>query len=108
MVQNLCKGYLKRLRKCVELNGGRIEPEHLKRDHTETYNWESAEELPSLRIIYNDAQLKMHQKKEIKSLKKEIKNLRATYSKKIKESRKVKKKFKKTDLKYMSLGRALS
>ena len=70
MVQNLCKGYLKRLRKCVELNGGRIEPEHLKRDHTETYNRESAEELPSLRIIYNDVQLKMPQKKEIKSLKK--------------------------------------
>ena len=108
MVQNLCKGYLKRLEKCVELNGGRIEPEHLKRGKPETYNWESSDELPALRIIYNDAQLKMHQNREIRCLKKEIKNLRTSYSKKIKESRNVKKKFKREDLKYMSLGRALS
>ena len=31
MVQNLCKGYLKKLEKCIELNGGRIEPEHKKK-----------------------------------------------------------------------------
>ena len=66
----MCKVYLKLLPKCVELNGGRAEPEHLKRNHTEIYKWESGEELPSLRIIYNDAQLKMHQKREIKSLEK--------------------------------------
>ena len=29
MVENLCKGYLYRLNKCIELKGGRIEPEHL-------------------------------------------------------------------------------
>ena len=52
--------------------------------------------------------MKIHQKREIKNLKKEIKNLRETYSKKIKESRSVKKKFKKKDLKYLSVGRALS
>ena len=108
MVQNLCKGYLKRLEKYDELNGGRIEPEHFKRGKPEAYNWESSDELPALRIIYNDAQLKMHQNREIRGLKKEIKNLRTSYSKKIKESRNVKKKFKREDLKYMSLRRALS
>ena len=59
-------------------------------------------------MIYNDAQLKIHQKREIKNIEKEIKNLRVTYSKKIKESRNDKKKYKITDLKYLSLGRALS
>ena len=34
MVQNLCKGYLKKLEKCIELNGGRIEH---KQNHSEIY-----------------------------------------------------------------------
>ena len=31
MIKNLYKGYFKRLRKCIELNSVRIEPEHLKK-----------------------------------------------------------------------------
>ena len=60
--------------KICGIEWGKIKPEHLKRIH--------AEKIPSLRIIYNDAQLKIHQKREIKKLKKEIKNLRSTYPKK--------------------------
>jgi len=91
-VQNLCKGYLKKLEKCVALNGGRIEPEHKKKKNYEIYKWEQPEELPALRVIYNDAQLKIHQKREIKRLNKEIKDLKSYYSKKIKESKNCKKK----------------
>ena len=69
---------------------------------------EKPEELPTIRVIYNDYQLKLHQKREIKRLKKEIKDLEKLYSKNIKEKKKTKKQFKKKDLKYMSIGRALS
>ena len=66
MLQNLCKGYLKKLEKCDALNGGRIEPEHKKKSYYEIYVWEQPDEPPALRVIYNDAQLKIHQKREIK------------------------------------------
>ena len=53
------------------------------KNRTRTSQKESTQKkIPSLRIIYNDAQLKIHQKREIKKLKKEIKNLRSTYPKK--------------------------
>ena len=32
MVQNLCKGYLEKVKKIFELNGGRIEPEFRERN----------------------------------------------------------------------------
>ena len=38
----------------------------------------------------------------------DIKNLKSSYAKKIKESKKCKKSFKKADLKNMSIGRAMS
>ena len=31
MVQNLCRGYLERVKKVVEIEGGRIEPEYFKK-----------------------------------------------------------------------------
>ena len=108
MVQSLCEGYFNRLKKCVELNGGRIEPEHIKKSHSKIYDWEKPEELPTVRVIYNDYQLKLHQKREIKRLKKEIKEIEKSFAKKIKENKNNKKKYKKKDLKYMSIGRALS
>ena len=61
-----------------------------------------------MRVIYNDAQLKIHEKREIKRLNNEIKNLKSSYAKKIKECKKCKKSFKKADLKNMSIGRAMS
>ena len=65
-----------------------------KKKNYEIYKWEKPEELPSLRVIYNDAQLKIHQKREIKRLNKEIKDLKSYYSKKIKESKNCKKNLK--------------
>ena len=32
LIQNLCKNYLYRINKVIELNGARIEPEHLKKE----------------------------------------------------------------------------
>ena len=52
--------------------------------------------------------MKIHQKREIKRLNSDIKNLKSSYAKKIKESKKCKKSFKKADLKNMSIGRAMS
>ena len=80
----------------------------IKKRNYEIYEWEQPEELPALRVIYNDAQLKIHQKREIEQLNREIKISKTFYSKKIKESRKSKKSFKKADLKNMSIGRAMS
>ena len=40
-----------------------------------------------MRIIYNEYQLKLHQKREIKGLNKEIKDLEKSYTKKIKKSK---------------------
>ena len=108
MVENLCKGYLYRLNKCIELKGGRIEPEHLVKKTQEKYNWKKPDALPAVRIIYNDAKLKIHHQRELRKLKQEIKEIESLYSKKIRENRSVKKKYKKRDLKFMSIGRALS
>ena len=52
--------------------------------------------------------MKIHQQRELRKLKKEIKEIESLYSKKIRENRSVKKKYKKRDLKFMSIGRALS
>ena len=47
MVQNLCKNYLKRIEKVLELDGDRIEPEYLKNKEKHEYKWEIPEDLPS-------------------------------------------------------------
>ena len=109
MVQNLCRGYLERVKKVVEIEGGRIEPEYFKKKEAQ-YKWEKPLILPNERIIYNDKILSSYKKREIKYLKKEKKDLKSKYSGQINKIRKkIKtKKFKKTDLKNMSLGRAMS
>ena len=47
----------------------------IKKSHSEIYEWEQPDELPALRVIYNDAQLKIHQKREIKRLNSEKKKI---------------------------------
>ena len=51
MAENLCEGYLYRLKKCIELKRGRIEPEHFVKRTKEKYNWKKPDTLPALRII---------------------------------------------------------
>lgn len=105
---NLCSGYINRLKKWIELEGRRIEPEHFPKSEIDADIWEKPKVLPNLRVIYNDKQLKNHQIKEIKALKKEIKSIKSLYTEKHKKSVETKGQFKKKDLKNMSMGRALS
>ena len=54
LIQNLCKYYLYRIYKVRELNGDRLEPEHLKKEKHDEYKWKKIEELPRVRMAYND------------------------------------------------------
>ena len=91
------------------MNGSRLEPEHLKTKKKEKiYKWEISETLPSFRFVYNDKQVFLLRKKEIKQLKKAKNILKFSYSKSLKKKNAFKKLFKKRDLKYLSLGRRLS
>ena len=47
---------------------------NIKKSHSEIYEWEQPDELPSMRVINNDAQLKIHQKREIKRFNSEYKD----------------------------------
>ena len=107
LIQNLCKGWLNRVRKVIELKGRKLEPEHLINNSKEIYKWETPENLPPFRYVYNDAKVKKYKEKEIKSLNGKIKKLNENYREKIRNSKKKKKKFKKRDLKLLSIGRAL-
>ena len=109
LIRNLCDGYINRIKKVIELNGSRLEPEHLKnKKKEEIYKWEIPDSLPAFRFVYNDKQVYLLRKKEIKHLKKSKKILKSSYSKDLKNKNAVKKSFKKRDLKYLSLGRRLS
>ena len=96
------------MRKVIELKGRKLEPEHLIKNSKEVYGWETPENLPPFKYVYNDAQVKKYKEKEIKSLNGKIKKLNENYREKIRNSKKKKKKFKKRDLKLLSIGRALS
>ena len=73
IIQNLCKGYLDKIKKCFELGGERLEPEYFKYENKLPYNWIKSEIKINQRIVYNYIALKLCQKREIKMLKKEIK-----------------------------------
>ena len=86
MVKNLCRGYLKRVQKVLELEGGRIELEHFKKaksDKKDEYIWEIPEALPNQRIVYNDENLRKHRENEIKLLKNFLKEKKSKLTKKI-------------------------
>ena len=61
-----------------------------------------------MRVAYNHEIINIIREKEIKELKEEIKDINISFKEKIKMNNDVKKKFKKRDLKNMSIGRALS
>ena len=110
LVQNLCKNYLERIKKVFELKGQKLEQEDLRKykKNREIYTWVVPEDLPKMRVAYNHEIINIIREKEIKELKEEIKNINISFKGKIKLNNKVKKKFKKRDLKNMSIGRALS
>ena len=108
LVQNLCKGWLNRLTKVIELNGRKLGPEHLNNNSKEVYKWNTPESLPPFRYVYNDEKVKKYKEKELKVLKGKIKKLKENYGKIIRDSKRNKKKFKKRDLKNLSFGRAFS
>ena len=108
LIQNLCKGFIDRVKKVIELQGRKLEPEHLYKNTNEKYEWHTPENLPPFRYVYNDAIIKKYKIKEIKALNAEIKRIGSKYDEKIKKSRETKKKYKARDLKNLSLGRAFS
>jgi len=77
LVQNLCKGFLNRINLVLELKGGRLEPEHLRRKGNKdiTYYWEIPKELPNMRVVYNNKKLYKYKKKEMRILRQEIKKV---------------------------------
>ena len=83
------------MRKVIELNGRRLEPEHLSKNNKEIYKWITPENLPTFRYEYNDSRVKIYKEKEIKALYGKIKKLNETYGVKIRNTKKSKKNFKK-------------
>ena len=97
-VQNLCRGYVNRLKKVIELGGRKLEPEHLYKNSKEVYIWETPENLPPFRYVYNNKIVQKYKDNEIKYLNAQIKEKEALYKRKIRISKKTKKKIKKRDL----------
>ena len=83
------------MKKVVELNGRRLEPEHLNKNNKEVYKWNTPEKLPPYRYVYNDSRVKNYKEKEIKALKGKIKKLNESYGIKIRDAKKNKKNLKK-------------
>ena len=108
LIQNLCAGFLDRVKKVIELNGRRLEPEHLKKSSNIKYEWNTPEILPSFRFVYNDAKVIKYKNKEIKALNAQIKKATIFYDEKIRKQERIKKEYKGNDLKKMSLSRAYS
>ena len=110
LVKNLCKNYLERIKRVYELKGQRLEPEDLKKykKDNEIYLWNVPDELPRLRIVYNNEVINNLRKREIKELEDKAKGLSTLFNQKIKSKIKTKKQFKKRDLNKMSIGRAFS
>jgi len=104
IIENLCKNYIKRVKKVIELDGARLEPEHLKKlgeVKKEVHNWKKSRD-QKLKVVYNDQQLLKYKKKEIAFYKNQIKKLKSRYAKRYRDAKKIKKK----DLYGRSLGYA--
>ena len=111
MVKNLCKGYLEKIKKILELNGGRIERKSRENQKNNLiYNWEKPMDVQKKRIVYNDRNLFIYKQREIKALKRRKKQIKEKYSKKMALIRdNIKKtKYRKSDLKNLSIGRGSS
>ena len=101
LVQNLCKNYLYRINIVLELGGDRLEPEHLKKEKHDFYIWEKRENIQKICMVYNDKILGIQRKNEIRKYKSMIKSIKKEYTKK----KKLIQKYKKDDLKIMSIER---
>ena len=78
LVQNLCKGFLNRIRKVLELKGSRLEPEHLKKKENDiTYYWQIPKTLPNMRIVYNNKKIYKYKKREMRIIKAELKKVKS-------------------------------
>jgi len=78
LIHNLCKGYLERVQKVLELKGARLEPEHMKKAPSEIlYQWQKPESLPNMRVVYNNKKIYKYKKKEMRIIKGELKKLKA-------------------------------
>ena len=87
LIQNLCKGYMERLKKVIHLNGRKLEPDLYIKNNHEVYNWKTPENLPGFRYTYNDSKVKKYKENEMKELKAEIKKIKSSFNKKIKASK---------------------
>ena len=85
LVKNLCKNYLERIKKVYELKGQRLEPEDLKKykKDNENYLWNISDELPKLRIVYNNEVINKLRKREIKELEDKAKGVSTLLNQKI-------------------------
>ena len=79
-----------------------------KKNEKVEYEWKIPEDIPTQRIIYNNEQLKKYKEREIKILKKELKEKKIIHSKRMKSIGKLIQSFRKRDLKNLSIGRAIS
>ena len=84
MIQNLYKGYIEILKKVIELNERKLEPEQLYKSTNNVYNRVIPENLPKFRYVYNDAKVKQYKDIEIKRLNIELKTLISSFNQKIK------------------------
>ena len=64
--------------------------------------------MPPFRFVYNDKQIFLLRKKELRQLKRIKKSLKSSFSGEIRRKKSIKNRFKKRDLKFMSLGLGLS
>ena len=78
VVQNLCRGFLDRIHKVLELKGSRLEPEHFKKKEKDvTYNWQIPNTLPNMRIVYNNKKIYKYKKKEMRIIKAELRKVKS-------------------------------
>ena len=103
-IKNLFKNFIKRCKKIIELNGGRLEPVHLqqirKEAEKETKDEEECEDDKNnetknlkLKIVYNKNELIQKAKKEIAFIRKKIKEKKRELRKAKKDYNKAKKYF---------------
>ena len=78
VIQNLCKGFLDRIHKVLELKGSRLEPEHFKKKaNLISYNWVKPKVLPNMRIVYNNKKIYKFKKKEMRIIKAELRKIKS-------------------------------
>ena len=85
LVQNLCRGFLDRIHKVLELKGSRLEPEHFKKKEKDiTYCWQIPKILPNMRIVYNNKKIYKYKKKEMRIIKAELRKVKSINVERIK------------------------